>query len=248
MGSPLYDENSDGSADRADAAPASGDGPAFSPHDGLTIGQNPAGQQVPHPPTMSHPPSGQPFSGPPSIGYGPLTPNVAYPPVNPPGNYDPSAPVSGYPSAPVSGYPSAPVSGYPAPVSGYGQPVSGYGPPNYGPPNFGAGAPMAGFGAAAYDPSGQPLSDKSKVVAGLLQLILGALFTLGGVGRLYAGNTTIGIVQIVATVVAWASFWCGFLLVLPFFITAVIWVWFVVDGIVMLAGRPVDGQGRLLRS
>jgi hypothetical protein len=26
-----------------------------------------------------------------------------------------------------------------------------------------------------------------------------------------------------------------------------LWVWFVVDGIIMLAGRPVDGQGRPLR-
>jgi len=54
-------------------------------------------------------------------------------------------------------------------------------------------------------------------------------------------------VQLVATVVGWISFWCGFFLVIPFLIYGAIWLWFVIDGIVMLAGRPVDGQRLPLR-
>src|SRR4051794_29419688 len=89
----------------------------------------------------------------------------------------------------------------------------------------------------------QPISDKSKVAAGLLQLLPGILLGLGGIGRLYAGQVTLGVLQLVATVVGWVSFWCGFALLLPFFVYFACWVWFVVDGIVLLAGRPVDGQG-----
>jgi hypothetical protein len=69
------------------------------------------------------------------------------------------------------------------------------------------------------------------------------------VGRLYAGNTTVGVIQIVASVTAWICLICGFFV---FFLTWPIWfgvwLWFVIDGIVMLAGRPVDGQGRPLRA
>jgi TM2 domain-containing membrane protein YozV len=68
-----------------------------------------------------------------------------------------------------------------------------------------------GYGA---DPlSGQPYSAKSKVTAGVLQLLPGFLFGLGGIGRLYAGNTVVGVLQLVATLVGWTAFWCGFLLV-----------------------------------
>ena len=106
--------------------------------------------------------------------------------------------------------------------------------------------PAAPYGYDAA--SGLPLSDKSKIIAGLLQIVPGFLFGLGGIGRLYAGNTVLGIAQIAATIIGWISFWCGFLLVLPFFVFGAVWLWFVIDGIVMIAGRPVDGQGRPLRS
>ena len=90
-------------------------------------------------------------------------------------------------------------------------------------------------------------SDKSKLIAGLLQLLPGLVFSLGGIGRLYAGNTTLGVLQLVATVVGWVAFWCGFLLVVPFLLWGAIWVWFVIDAVILFAGRPVDGQGRPLR-
>lgn len=92
-----------------------------------------------------------------------------------------------------------------------------------------------------------PVSDKSKLVAGLLQLVPGFCLTLGGLGRLYAGRTTLGLVQLGASFVSWVSAACGFVLGLPWFVTAAIWVWFVVDGLVVLFGRTTDGQGRLLR-
>ena len=73
--------------------------------------------------------------------------------------------------------------------------------------------------------SGFPYSDRSKVVAGLLQLFLPI-----GIGRLYAGHTGIGIAQLLLTV---------------FFGLGQIWAF--IDGIVILAGRPTDGKGRPLR-
>jgi hypothetical protein len=152
---------------------------------------------------------------------------------------------SGYPEPPeVPGVPSGPPTvPYPAsyPVNPYPPQdpyaVSPY-PVQYSDP----------YAAQAYSYAPQ-YSDKSKVTAGLLQLLLGMCLTLGGVGRLYAGHMTIGVIQICASGVAWllaicAAFTFGFtlLFVIP------IWLWFVIDGIVMLVGRPVDGQGRLLRS
>jgi TM2 domain-containing membrane protein YozV len=96
--------------------------------------------------------------------------------------------------------------------------------------------------------TGLPYSDKSKVVAGLLQLLPGFFFSLGGIGRLYAGNTTVGIVQLAATVVGWISFWCGFVTGVTFVMFGLIWLWFVIDGIVIMVGRVTDGQGRPLRT
>jgi TM2 domain-containing membrane protein YozV len=90
-------------------------------------------------------------------------------------------------------------------------------------------------------------SDKSKLAAGLLQLLPAFFLGLGGIGRLYAGNIGLGVAQIVLSVVGWVSFWCGFFLFLPFLIFFGLWLWFVIDGILVLAGRPVDGQGRPLR-
>jgi hypothetical protein len=55
------------------------------------------------------------------------------------------------------------------------------------------------------------------------------------------------VAQLVATVLGWICFWCGVVLFVPFLVFFAAWAWFVVDGILLLAGRPVDGQGRLLR-
>jgi hypothetical protein len=76
-----------------------------------------------------------------------------------------------------------------------------------------------------HDPvTGLPYSDRYKVVAGVLQLLLPF-----GVGRFYSGHTGIGIAQ----------------LLLSFIGIGVLWAF--IDGIVILAGRPTDPRGRPLR-
>lgn len=74
-------------------------------------------------------------------------------------------------------------------------------------------------------PSG--VSDKSKVVAGILGILLGSF----GAGRFYIGDTKTGTLQIVATV-----FTCG-----------IGGLWGFIDGILLLVKGGVDAQGRPLR-
>ncbi len=74
--------------------------------------------------------------------------------------------------------------------------------------------------------TGIPYSDKSKLVAGLLQIFLPM-----GAGRFYTGHTTLGIIQLVVTVVT-----CGAGSLWPF-----------IDGIMMLMGSVPDAEGRPLR-
>ena len=109
-----------------------------------------------------------------------------------------------------------PTGGYPAafPPSHYQYP---------GPVAHGGYDPQAPYGR---DPvSGFPYSDRSKVVAGLLQLFLPI-----GIGRMYAGQAGIGVAQLLLTL---------------FFGIGVVWAF--IDGIVILAGRPTDRHGRPLR-
>jgi hypothetical protein len=72
--------------------------------------------------------------------------------------------------------------------------------------------------------SGRPYSDRSKVVAGLLQL-----FVPIGAGRLYSGHTSIAVAQMLLAIVGIGM------------------VWAFIDGIVLLAGNPDDPHGRPLR-
>jgi TM2 domain-containing membrane protein YozV len=158
----------------------------------------------------------------------------------------PAPPVAG-PPTPVPPHIASPYPTHPSPAQPYSAqpyPAQPYSGQPYSPEPAAALVPTFPY----HPPSTQQLSDKSKITAGLLQLVLGFLFALGGVGRLYAGQTALGVVQLAASVVAWSMFWCGFLLFIPFAGYIAIWLWFVIDGIVLLAGRPVDGQGRLLRS
>jgi TM2 domain-containing membrane protein YozV len=77
------------------------------------------------------------------------------------------------------------------------------------------------------DMYGRPLSDKSKLVAGLLQIFVGGL----GIGRFYLGYTTIGVLQIVVTILT-----CG-----------VGALWGLIDGILIIVGKVPDADGRTLR-
>lgn len=136
------------------------------------------------------------------------------PPTEPQAGYPPA----GYPQAsyPPAGYPQA---SYPPPM-GYPQPAGAWGNP----------APWG------YDPvTGQPLSDKSKVAAGLLSIFFGFF----GAGRFYAGNTGLAVAQLITNLVLTV-------VTLGFWLAAA-WIWPLVDGIVLLTGSPRDGQGRPLR-
>jgi TM2 domain-containing membrane protein YozV len=91
-------------------------------------------------------------------------------------------------------------------------------------------------GQPAYDPAapygvdpktGKPYSSKSKIVAGLLQILLGAF----GVGRFYTGHTGMAVGMLVVSLVT-----CG--------IGA---IWGFIDGILILVQGGTDAQGYPLR-
>lgn len=103
-------------------------------------------------------------------------------------------------------------------------------------------APPPGFTNTAYQPYGSPnagsyavnpytpmplgmvKSNKSRVTAGILQILL------PGVGRIYLGYAAYGVMQLVLTL-------C----------TGVLWIWSIIDGIIMLTGGlKLDGYGRVL--
>ncbi|GAA1038785.1 hypothetical protein GCM10009557_55770 [Virgisporangium ochraceum] len=71
------------------------------------------------------------------------------------------------------------------------------------------------------------VSDKSKLVAGLLGILLGGF----GAGRFYTGHTGMAIGQIAAT---WLTCGLGGL-------------WPLIDGILILVKGGTDAQGRILR-
>lgn len=128
------------------------------------------------------------------------------------------------PGTPEGHEPTTPI---PPPPAGYGQnPYAppGYGVPGYGVPAYGA-SPQAPWGV--HPVTGAPYSDKSKLVAGLLQILIPL-----GIGRMYMGQTGLGVAQLLVTI-----FTCGIGSLWPF-----------IDGIVILAGDPKDEFGRPLRS
>lgn len=106
-------------------------------------------------------------------------------------------------------------------------------PPPIAPsPHLQAPAPMAMQPAYSTSPSSyyrgamapaRTVSDKSRTLAGLLQLI-------PGVGRIYLGYAAYGVVQLVLTIVS-----CGIL---------ILWSW--IDGFfILLGGLKMDGYGRV---
>ncbi|MER7553269.1 MULTISPECIES: TM2 domain-containing protein [Streptomyces] len=76
-----------------------------------------------------------------------------------------------------------------------------------------------------FDPQGRPYSDKSKVIAGVLQILLGGL----GIGRFYVGSIGVGIAQLLTF--------------------GGLGVWALIDGILYLTSKDrTDKQGRVLRN
>jgi TM2 domain-containing membrane protein YozV len=126
------------------------------------------------------------------------------------------------------------------PFGGAGEtPPPYFPPPNYPPPYY----PPPGYypdPAAPYGRNpmtGEPFSDKSKVVAGLLQLL--GLVGVLGVGRLYLGYTTLGITQLVGGLVL-GLVTCGIGFIVPV-------VWGIVDAVLILTDKVRDPAGRPLR-
>ncbi len=114
-------------------------------------------------------------------------------------------------------------------------------PPPQQPPGWQQQPPPPGWHAAAratagypgYAPygihpgTGLPYSDKSKIVAGLLQILLPL-----GIGRFYIGDSKTGGWQLAVTLLT-----CGIGGLWPF-----------IDGIVILVSDSRDAQGRILRT
>ncbi|MFG1872236.1 TM2 domain-containing protein [Micromonospora arborensis] len=91
-------------------------------------------------------------------------------------------------------------------------------------PPYQPGYPPPGYPQPGYP---QAVSDKSKVVAGVLGILLGFF----GAGRFYIGDIKIGVLQLVVSVctLGFGSIW-GF-----------------IDGILILVNGGHDAQGRPLR-
>lgn len=120
-----------------------------------------------------------------------------------------------------NGDPTMPPPYYPPPPPNY-PPPGQYFPPAYYPD------PAAPYGR--HPLTGEPLSDKSKVVAGLLQLL--GIIGVAGIGRIYLGYTALGVAQLVVGLVT-----CG--------IGAIIWG--IVDAVLILTDKVRDPMGRPLR-
>ena len=75
--------------------------------------------------------------------------------------------------------------------------------------------------------TGLPSSNRSKMLAALLQIFLGGF----GAGRFYTGHTKLAIIQFVVVCLT-----CGGGL-----------VWTFIDGMLMFLGEPLDAEGRPLK-
>ena len=119
---------------------------------------------------------------------------------------------------PPPGYPQ---SGYAQP--GYQQP--GYQQPGYAPPGYpqaGYPQPQPGAPYGIHPGTGIPYSEKSKLVAGLLQIFV------AGVGRMYMGQVGLGVAQLCV-----AIFTCG---------VGIIWS-FIDGSLILTKDDPRDAQG-----
>ena len=126
--------------------------------------------------------------------------------------------------------PYQPPPNYPPPPGQY--------PPPYPPPGYYAD-PMAPYGRNPL--TGEPLSDKSKLVGGLLQLL--GLVGVLGIGRIYLGYTTLGIAQLIIGLVGGfviGMLTCGVGFAIPV-------VWGIIDAVLILTGQVRDPLGRPLR-
>ena len=155
-------------------------------------------------PSEPPPPQGDPLAG-----------SGQVPPPPPPPGYEQPQYDQGYQQP--QGYEQQPAYQQPQYDQGYQQ--AGY--PQPGAPQAQPGAPYG-----IHPGTGLPYSDKSKLVAGLLNIFV------AGVGRMYIGQVGLGVAQLLVTI-----FTCG--------IGA---LWPLIDGIIILTSDSKDAQGRILRS
>jgi hypothetical protein len=221
----------------------SGSGPGWDVHSG--VGNGPGwGASPSYPPPSESDSSGVNLDKPSATpSYDPTTSQTGY---GTPGYGDQNqgGPVYGPPDPGYQQFaPPNPEQGYapPNPEQGYAPPPTGYGPQGYAPQPYAQqpygqqpyGAFQGGYGVDPSAPfgrhpmTGEPLSDKSKVTAGLLEILLGAF----GAGRFYLNQPGIAIAQIAVT---WLT--CG-----------IGGIWPLIDGIMMLTGSVRDQHGRPLR-
>lgn len=123
-----------------------------------------------------------------------------------------------------------------------GQPTYGQAQPTYG--NYQAYGPFDPAAPYGRDPlNGEALSEKSRLAAGLLQILLGFV-GICGIGRLYIGSTGVGLAQLVLVLIGYATMF----ILIGFVIVPIVWLWAFIDGILMLTGTVRDAQGRKLRN
>lgn len=136
---------------------------------------------------------------------------------------EPGAPASPYPGAPQPNpYQANPYQGAPQanPYQANSYPPNSYSGQQQ---NLGQGYPQPGFGYAGGE-------QKSKVVAGILGILLGSL----GIHNFYLGKTKIALVQLLVSVVSFG------------FLAPVMGVWGLVEGILILVGHEsyrTDSRG-----
>lgn len=126
----------------------------------------------------------------------------------------------------------------PPPPWGYPRPYPPY--PQYAQPYPGAYAdPAAPYGR--HPVTGEPVSDKSQVVAGLLQLL--GLIGFLGFGRIYVGQVGLGLAQLFVGLfggIVIGLLTCGIGFLIPVF-------WAIIEAILIFTGNVRDNYGRPLR-
>lgn len=190
-------------------------------------------------PEMGNPPQWQNPGGEHPGAYYPAPAHYPPPAQDPPAaQFPPDAqfpPAAQYPAA--GQYPAVPH--FPAAANYGNQPTYLPPQPYYSyPVGYQGVGPDAPFGR---DPiTGEPLSDKSKVAAGLLQILLGGF----GAGRFYIGSNGVAVAQLLLLIFGWLTVVLG----IGVLVLLGLGVWVLVDGIVMLVGNAKDGNGRRLRN
>lgn len=86
------------------------------------------------------------------------------------------------------------------------------------------------------------VSDKSRLAITLLCGIIGLVFQIAGIHRLYLGKYGTGVTMLVLSIVGWLTSW----LVIGFVFIGVVWIWSLIDFIFAVVGKMKDKNGDLV--